>query len=97
MIGLSLLTCLEATKSVLLSVYSYLDGFPRNILGITTAQDAKYSLPFPIVLDGKRRLSRTRDTGEFTQQDGGKKRTAKRLYVTNVTGLLLACFFVIFT
>ena len=29
---------------------------------------------------------------EFTQQDGGKKRTVKRLSVTNVTGLLLACF-----
>ena len=29
---------------------------------------------------------------EFTQQDGRKKRTAKRLSVTNVTGLLLACF-----
>ena len=28
----------------------------------------------------------------FTQQDGRKKRTAKRLSVTNVTGLLLACF-----
>ena len=30
--------------------------------------------------------------GEFTQQDGRKKRTAKRLSVTNVTGILLACF-----
>ena len=29
---------------------------------------------------------------EFTQEDGRKKRTAKRLSVTNVTGLLLACF-----
>ena len=29
---------------------------------------------------------------EFTQQDGRKKRTAKRLSVTNVTGILLACF-----
>ena len=29
---------------------------------------------------------------EFTQQDGRKKRTAKRSSVTNVTGLLLACF-----
>ena len=29
---------------------------------------------------------------KFTQQDGRKKRTAKRLSVTNVTGLLLACF-----
>ena len=36
-------------------------------------------------------------TGEFTQQDGRKKRTIKRLYVTNVTGLLRACFDVIFT
>ena len=34
---------------------------------------------------------------EFTQQDVRKKRTAKRLCVTNVTGLLLACFVVIFT
>ena len=32
------------------------------------------------------------DNSEFTQQDGRKKRTAKRLSVTNVTGLLLACF-----
>ena len=29
---------------------------------------------------------------EFTQQDGRKKRTANRLCVTNVAGLLLACF-----
>ena len=29
---------------------------------------------------------------EFTQQDGRKKKTAKRLSVTNVTGLSLACF-----
>ena len=28
---------------------------------------------------------------EFTQQDGRKKRTAKLLCVTNVTGLLLVC------
>ena len=34
---------------------------------------------------------------EFTQQDGRKKRTAKPLCVTNVTGLLRACFVVIFT
>ena len=34
---------------------------------------------------------------EFTQQDGRKKRTAKCLCVTNVTGLLLACYVVIFT
>ena len=37
-------------------------------------------------------LCRSRDNGEFTQQDGRKKRTAKRLSVTNVTGILLACF-----
>ena len=30
-------------------------------------------------------------TSELTQQNGKKKRTAKRLCVTNVTGLLLAC------
>ena len=29
---------------------------------------------------------------EFMQQDGRKKRTVKRLSVTNVTGLLLECF-----
>ena len=29
---------------------------------------------------------------EFSQQNGRKKRTAKRLSVTNVTGPLLACF-----
>ena len=34
---------------------------------------------------------------EFTQQDGRKKRTAKRLCVTNVTGLLLAVYVVILT
>ena len=34
---------------------------------------------------------------EFTQQDGWKKRTAKRVCVTNVTGLLLACYVVILT
>ena len=34
---------------------------------------------------------------EFTQQDSRKKRTAKRLCVTHVTGLLLACFVFIFT
>ena len=33
-----------------------------------------------------------RKTSEFTQQHGRKKRTAKCLYVTNVTGLLLTCF-----
>ena len=34
---------------------------------------------------------------KFMQQDGRKKRTAKHLCVTNVTGLLLACFVEIFT
>ena len=43
----------------------------------------------------KRRL--IRDLSECTQQDGRKKRTTKRLCVTNVTGLSLACFVVIFT
>ena len=33
---------------------------------------------------------------EFTQQDGRKNRTAKCLCVTNITGLLLMCFVVIF-
>ena len=33
---------------------------------------------------------------EFTQQDGRKKRTTKRLSVTNVSGLLLSRFVVIF-
>ena len=33
---------------------------------------------------------------EFTKQDGRKKRTAKSLCVTNVTGLLLASFVVNF-
>ena len=37
------------------------------------------------------------NNSEFTQQDGRKKRTAKRLCVTNMTGLSLACFVVIFT
>ena len=37
------------------------------------------------------------DTSEFTKQSGRKKRTAKRLCVTKVTGLLLMCFVVIFT
>ena len=37
-------------------------------------------------------VSYTRVISEFTQQDGRKKGTAKRLSVTNVTGLLLACF-----
>ena len=32
---------------------------------------------------------------EFKQQGGRKKRAAKRSSVTNVTGLLLACFVVI--
>ena len=34
---------------------------------------------------------------EFTQQDGRKGSMAKRLCVTNVAGLLLACSVVIFT
>ena len=34
---------------------------------------------------------------EFTQQDGRKKRKAKLLCVTNVAGLLLAFFVVVFT
>ena len=34
---------------------------------------------------------------EFMQQDGRKKRVAKCLCVTNVTGMLLMCFVVIFT
>ena len=34
---------------------------------------------------------------EFTQQDGRKKETVKRKYGKNVTGLLRACFVVIFT
>ena len=34
---------------------------------------------------------------EFTQQDGRKKRTAKQLCVTNVTGLSLVGFLAIFT
>ena len=34
---------------------------------------------------------------KFMQQDGRKKRTATHLCVTNVTGLLLACFVEIFT
>ena len=33
---------------------------------------------------------------DLTQQDGRKKRTAKRLSVTNVAGLLRTCFVVIF-
>ena len=37
-----------------------------------------------------------RVNSEFTQQDGRKKRTTKRLSVTNVTGLLLSRFVVIF-
>ena len=42
-------------------------------------------------------LCRPLNISEFTQQDGRKRRTAKRLCVTNVTGLLLACSVVIFT
>ena len=36
------------------------------------------------------------DVSEFTQRDGRKKRTAKRLCVTNVTGLLLESVVVVF-
>ena len=36
------------------------------------------------------------DISEFTQRDGRKKRTAKRLCVTNVTGLLLGSVVVVF-
>ena len=42
-------------------------------------------------------LSSSNETSKFTQQDGTKKRTAKRLCMTNVTVLLLASFVVIFT
>ena len=42
-------------------------------------------------------LSSAKETSKFTQQEGKKKRTAKRLCMTNVTGLLLASFVVIFT
>ena len=41
--------------------------------------------------------SRGKKFSESTQQDARKKRMAKRLCVTNVTGLLLMCFVVIFT
>ena len=34
---------------------------------------------------------------EFMKDDGRKKRTAKHLCVTNITGLSLACYVVIFT
>ena len=43
------------------------------------------------------RLHRSSNISEFTQGDCRKKSTAKRLCVTNVTGLLLACFVLIFT
>ena len=42
-------------------------------------------------------LSPDCDNSEFTQQDGRKRRTAKCVCVTNVTGLLLVCVVVIFT
>ena len=42
-------------------------------------------------------ISNGYNISEFTQQDGRKKRTAKCLCVTNVTGLFLACYVVIFT
>ena len=38
------------------------------------------------------KLSNRDINSEFTQQEGRKKKTAKRLSVTNVTGILLACF-----
>ena len=41
--------------------------------------------------------AREDNNSKFTQQDGRKKTTAKRLCVTKVTGLLLACFVVILT
>ena len=37
------------------------------------------------------------DITEFTQQDGMKKRKVKHFSVTNMTGLLLMCFVMIFT
>ena len=40
----------------------------------------------------RRRRNPTWVSSEFTQQEGRKKRTAKRLSVTNVTALFLACF-----
>ena len=43
------------------------------------------------------RLRSSSNIGEFTQQDVRKKRTAKRLCMTNVTGLLLTRFVVIVT
>ena len=46
---------------------------------------------------GKKAHLPSRVNSEFTEEDGRKKRKAKRLYLTNVTGLLLTCFFVIFT
>ena len=45
----------------------------------------------------KQRLFTGFRNSEFTLQDGRKKRTAKRLCVTNVTLLLLASFVLIFT
>lgn len=49
-------------------------------------------LPSPSIFRLPRRLKG--DISEFTQQDGRKRRTSKRLFVTHVTGLLLACFVV---
>ena len=53
----------EATKLKCIAkcLFSYWDGLPQSILGITTAQD---SLSFPIVLDGKHYLSRTWGTNK---------------------------------
>ena len=55
------LTCLEATKSALLSVFTPTETVSRKIFWayVTTAQDAICSLLFPIVLYAKCRLSRT--------------------------------------
>ena len=50
--------------------------------------------PFPSLPFG---TPATQAISEFTQQDGRKKRTAKRFRVTNVTGVLLMFFVVIFT
>ena len=38
-----------------------------------------------------------KNVSDLTQQDSRKKRTAKRLCVTSVTGLFHACFVVILT
>ena len=43
-------------------------------------------------VDSNRKIPNIFGPFEFMQQDGRKKRTAKLLSVTNVTGLLFACF-----